>query len=83
MKRRNFWSIGIRAHSPPTHVHTVHTHTCTQSTQTDVKHSVTLRLEFAIGSTLTYLRFFGNVPLLHMFRYVTARDSVLPGHPPR
>jgi len=36
---------------------------------------------FAIGSTLTYLLFSRNVPLLHMSRYVIARDSVLPGLP--
>jgi len=27
--------------------------------------------------------FFGNVPLLHTSRYITAHDLVLPGLPPR
>jgi len=32
----------------------------------------------SVAHSLTCI-FFGNVPLLHMSRYVTARDSVLPG----
>jgi len=38
---------------------------------------------FAIGSAFAYLLFSRNVPLLHMSRYIIARDSVLPGLPPR
>ena len=49
----------------------------------DVEHSTVLRSMFAIGSAFTYLLFSGNVPLLHISRYVIARDSVLPGLPPR
>ena len=44
----------------------------------DVESSVVLRSVFAITSALTDC-FSGLVPLLHMSRYVTARDSVLPG----
>jgi len=46
----------------------------------DVQRSVVLWSMFVIGSTLTHLLFFsGNVPLLHMSRYVIACGSVLPG----
>jgi len=49
----------------------------------DVEHSVVVRSVFAISSALTYLLFSGNVPLLHIPRYVVACDSVLPDLPPR
>jgi len=47
----------------------------------DVECSVVLWSVFAIGSTLTYLLFSGNVPLLHTSRYVIARDSVYQAFP--
>jgi len=47
----------------------------------DVERSVVLRSVFAIGSTLAYLLFSRNVPLLHTSRYVIAHESVLPGLP--
>ena len=43
----------------------------------DVECSVVLWFLFVIGSALTYLRLFQA--LLHMSRYITACDSVLPG----
>ena len=46
----------------------------------DVKRSVVLRSVFAISNALTYC-FPGIVALLHTSRYITARDSVLPGLP--
>jgi len=43
----------------------------------DVEHSVILRFVFAISSALVYLLFSGNVPLLHMSRYVMGTRLVL------
>jgi len=49
----------------------------------DVERSVILQYVFVISSALTYLRFFGNVPLflIHTSRYVTARDQCYQAFP--